>query len=77
MQRDRCPSSDAGDLGRLVLRAWSNVQRGVMPVSGGYSEQPAKLMRLVDMAASERGKLMEAEQRAAESRSKAQNGKRR
>lgn len=77
MQRERCPSAEACDLGRVVLRAWSHIQNGVMPVSGGYSEQPSKLMRLVDIAASERGKMVEAEQKAAESRARNNGGKRR
>jgi hypothetical protein len=77
VQRERCPSAEACDLGRVVLRAWSHIQNGVMPVSGGYSEQPSKLMRLVDIAASERGKMIEAEQRAVESRSKNNGSKRR
>ena len=45
-------------------------QNGIMPVQGGWSEQSAKLMRLIDIAASERGKLLEAEHRAAEARNK-------
>lgn len=75
--RDRCPSSDAGDIGRIVLRALSQYQNGILPVDGGWADQSAKLMRLVDIAASERGKLQDAEARAAEAKAKQAHGKRR
>jgi hypothetical protein len=71
VRRDRCPSSDADDVGRVVIRALHQLQNGVLPIDGGWSEQSAKLMRLVDIAASERNKLQEAEARAAEARAKA------
>jgi hypothetical protein len=55
----------------VVIRALHQLQNGVLPIDGGWSEQSAKLMRLVDIAASERNKLQEAEARAAEARAKA------
>ena len=71
VHRDRCPSSEAGDVGRVVIRAYNQLQNSLLPVDGGWCEQSAKLMHLVEIAASERNKLLEAEQRAAEARAKA------
>lgn len=60
VQRDRCPASEAGELGGIVLRAYGQWQNGVMPAGGGWAEQCSKLSRLVDIAAGERGKIEEA-----------------
>lgn len=64
--RERCPASEAGELGGVVLRAYSQWQAGVLPAEGGWSAQASKLARLVDIAAGERARIEGAERGATE-----------
>ena len=40
----------------VVFQAYNYSDKGIMPNSGGWSEQPAKLMRFVDLVSAERAK---------------------
>lgn len=62
--RYRCPQSEAGDVGPLVVRTLAQWQNGVMPASGGWAQQCAKLSQLVDIAAGEKAKIDEAASKA-------------
>lgn len=57
---DRCPASMADVDAFMVVRTMFNLEAGHLPLSGGWSEQPGKLMRLADIAARERAKIAEA-----------------
>jgi hypothetical protein len=70
--RYRCPQSESGEVGHLVVRAAAQWQNGVLPAAGGWANQCAKLARLVDVASSERGKI---EEGAAKQREKAPKAK--
>ncbi len=39
-----------------VFRAVNFYDKGVMPIQGGWTEQPAKLMRFIEIVNYERGK---------------------
>lgn len=57
-----------------MIRAMNHFQNGILPIDGGWSEQSAKLTRLLDIAISERNKLLEAERRAAEAKTTVTHG---
>lgn len=64
--RYRCPASEAGELGGLVVRALAQQQNGLLPAAGGWAQQTSKLARLVDVAAGERGRIQDAERKQQE-----------
>lgn len=68
--RERCPSSMTDDEGRAVMRALSAYRNGVLPAEGGWGDQCARGMAMVDLAAMEAGRCQEdAQKRAAQPKS--------
>lgn len=57
IQLDRCPASQTSTLGREVVRMAAAVSAGFLPASGGYGNQPSRIMRLVEIALHEKGEI--------------------
>lgn len=64
--RYRCPTAEAGDLGRIVVRAYAQWSNGVLPAEGGWGDQGAKISRLVDLVTGEIAEIEEASRKARE-----------
>ena len=62
--RYRCPASESDQMGAIVVRTLANTQNGILPAAGGWANQSAKLMRLVDLASGEKGRIEEAQRSA-------------
>lgn len=71
--RYRCPQSEAGDVGAIVVRAAAQWQNGILPGPGGSFNQCSKLERLVGIAWGEKARIEQAE---AKVRDKGKGGKR-
>lgn len=64
----RCPSSTASSEGAHVVRLFGHYRSGFLPCAGSILEQPAKLMRMIDLAAGEVGRIEAAERERAKER---------
>lgn len=59
---DRCPSARASRFAREVVSLLGMVKdKGVLPAAGGYGDQPARLMSLIEVAWMEANRLEEAQ----------------
>lgn len=70
VQRNRCPQSEAGDLGAIVVRVAAQWSNGILPAAGGDFNQCSKLSRLVGYAWGEKARIEEARARQGEKGSK-------
>jgi hypothetical protein len=53
----RCPKASTSAFGQEVVRIAAAVQAGFLPTTGGYGDQPSRLMRLVEIALHERAQI--------------------
>jgi hypothetical protein len=59
---NRCPFSQTGSYALEIARLASAVEAGFLPTAGGYLDQPAAIMRLVELTLQEKARINGAEQ---------------